>query len=245
VLAASVHYANEYADYWTDALTARTPFSGGSGGLQATGLDRSTALSAAGAALAVGTGLAGVCARAGHLPTAGVVVLATIVVLGWWYSLGPLALAWHGLGELDNAVLGGLLLPAYGYAVQAGSVSLAAVAAFLPFALVVFCNLLATTWPDRRADAAVGKATLATRWPADRLRRTYVVGAVLAGLALVAGPGLDLVPPVVAGAGLVGAPGLAVGARRYTRRRSPFPTVAAMVAIATAQAAAWAWLWVG
>ncbi|MFT4945878.1 MAG: 4-hydroxybenzoate polyprenyltransferase [Natronomonas sp.] len=30
-LAASTHYANEYADYETDALTERTPFSGGAG----------------------------------------------------------------------------------------------------------------------------------------------------------------------------------------------------------------------
>lgn len=37
-VAASVHYVNEYADYWSDRLTSRTPFSGGSGALAQTGL---------------------------------------------------------------------------------------------------------------------------------------------------------------------------------------------------------------
>ncbi|MFU8870292.1 MAG: prenyltransferase, partial [Natronococcus sp.] len=37
----AIHYANEYADADTDALTERTPFSGGSGALERTGLPRS------------------------------------------------------------------------------------------------------------------------------------------------------------------------------------------------------------
>ncbi|MFC2054560.1 prenyltransferase, partial [Chloroflexota bacterium] len=34
----SIHYANEYTDHETDALTKRTPFSGGSGALPESGL---------------------------------------------------------------------------------------------------------------------------------------------------------------------------------------------------------------
>jgi 1,4-dihydroxy-2-naphthoate octaprenyltransferase len=39
--AMAVHYANEYADAETDALTVRTPSSGGSGALERTDLPRS------------------------------------------------------------------------------------------------------------------------------------------------------------------------------------------------------------
>lgn len=43
----ATHYANEYADVETDALTRRTPFSGGSGVLPEGGAPRTLALSAA------------------------------------------------------------------------------------------------------------------------------------------------------------------------------------------------------
>ncbi|NIS35092.1 MAG: prenyltransferase, partial [Actinobacteria bacterium] len=115
-----------------------------------------------GLALAVGCLLHGFA-----VPAIGVLVVGA--VFGWQYSLPPLALAWRGVGEVDNAALGGLVLPAYGFAVAAGTVTVDALLATVPFATVVFLNLLDTTWPDRAADAAVGKRTLATRWPAGRL----------------------------------------------------------------------------
>jgi len=52
--AASVHYANEYADHRTDALTDRTPVSGGSEALQTSGLGCSVLLRAGEAGLLVG-----------------------------------------------------------------------------------------------------------------------------------------------------------------------------------------------
>ena len=56
----SVHYANEYADVDTDALTQRTPFSGGSGALPGSGLPRSlAALFRAGVPQPAGDNLAG------------------------------------------------------------------------------------------------------------------------------------------------------------------------------------------
>jgi 1,4-dihydroxy-2-naphthoate octaprenyltransferase len=244
-VAVSVHYANEYADYETDRLTTRTPFSGGSGALVRTGLPRRLALRAAVGALVValaGTGLlAGVAVAGGPalLPdTAAVGLLASMAVLGWQYSLPPLALAWHGWGELDNALLGGVLLPVYGVAV-AGDVTAASVLAFLPFACIVFVNLLATTWPDREADAAVGKETLATRLSTDRLRWLYAGGLLVGGVSMAAAHG-GPVPAVVCWASLLAAPLLLWGLLAYTRRRSPFPTVAGMVVLAASQFAGWA-----
>lgn len=236
-VSASVHYANEYADHETDRLTERTPFSGGSGALERTGVDRAVALLAAAVTFLAGLALAVGCLLHGFaVPAIGVLLIGG--AFGWQYSLPPLALAWHGVGEVDNAALGGLVLPAYGFAVAAGDVTVDALLATLPFATVVFLNLLDTTWPDREADAAVGKDTLATRWPTGRLRALYAVGAAAAvgSLGLLAGWAL---PPLVAASGLVVVPLLVWGAVRYTRTRSPFPTVAAMVLLAVVQLAAW------
>ncbi len=50
-----IHYANEYADYETESLTRRTPFSGDSGAIPESGLTSGMALKAAWLALLVGS----------------------------------------------------------------------------------------------------------------------------------------------------------------------------------------------
>jgi 1,4-dihydroxy-2-naphthoate octaprenyltransferase len=172
------------------------------------------------------------------LATAAVLLLVVGAVGGWVYSVGPFPLAWHGLGEIDNAVLGGMVLPLYGVAIAGGSLDMPTVATFTPLALVVGANLLATTWPDRLADASVGKWTLATRWPIGRLRATYAIVAVAAIVLLLfqaIGPG----PLAVAVGGLTVAPLLAAGLATYTRIESPVATVAAMLWLIAAQLLAW------
>lgn len=243
-VAASVHYANEHADAWTDRLTWRTPFSGGSGALPRTRLSRTLAERAATTALLAGAVLGAGAVLAGLLTPVAGALLGAIAVLGWGYSVDPLALGWRGSGEVDNALVGGVVLPVYGFAVQTGRLTPAAVAVALPFGVVVFCNLLDTTWPDRWADATVGKRTLATRWPAARLRTAYRVGigAYVATLAVGWAVAMPRLPCV---AGLVALPLLVWGDRGYTRDRSPLPTVLAMVLMALAQALAWGWLWRG
>ena len=144
------------------------------------------------------------------------------------YSLRPLALAWRGWGELANAFLGGMLLPAWGYSVQAAQVDWRIFLLSLPFMLHVFNNLLATTWADRQADHHVGKFTLATRWPADRLRTLYylVVTAAYLTLFLIGG---WLLPYVFVWLTMLLLP-LAIWAGHvYTRQHSPFPSVLVMV----------------
>ena len=236
-VAASVHYANEYADHETDALTERTPFSGGSGALHASGLDRSVLLRAGATSLFAGSALAAGLAAAGLLDGLALSLLAAIAVFGWQYSVGPLRLAWRGLGELDNAALGGLALPAYGAAAIGGPTGRVA-AVSVPFFLVVLLNLFATQWPDREADAAVGKRTLAVRWPRRRLRAAYtLVGVAAAGSLLALHP--DPLPTPVALGSLVAVPPLVVGWAGYTSRRVPWPTVTGMVALAAGQFAGW------
>ena len=241
-VAASVHYANEYADVETDARTDRTPFSGGSGALVETDLEPRVALRAAGATGAVGTALlvpAALATGDSALPATAAALLVGILVVGWQYSVGPLRLAWRGLGEVTNAALGGIALPLYGFAVVAGRVTPAAALATVPFALVVFVNLLETQWPDRRADAAVGKRTLATRWSAGRLRWAYVAGLVAAVGTGVALAGRVFPLPVAVGT-LAPMVGLLPGAARFTHREEPLFAVVTMVGVAVASTAGWA-----
>ncbi|OYR53299.1 1,4-dihydroxy-2-naphthoate octaprenyltransferase [Halorubrum sp. Ea1] len=241
-VAASVHYANEYADVETDARTERTPFSGGSGALVESGLSSRLALRAAVAAGLFGLAVLG----SAVTPTAdralsGVpaALLLGVLVVGWQYSVGPLRLAWNGLGEVTNAALGGVALPLYGVAVVTGDVAPGAALATVPFALVVFVNLLETQWPDRRADAAVGKRTLATRWSAGRLRAAYAAGSLAAAGSAVVLAGRVLPPPVAVGT-LAPMVGLAPGTHRFTRREEPLPAVATMVAVAVGTTLGWA-----
>jgi len=242
-LSASVHYANEYADYETDALTNRTPFSGGSGALQETGLSRAIPLYAGVTAGAVGGALTGVLWAQGWLSPAAVGLLAVSTVVGWQYSVGPLRLAWRGWGEVTNAALGGLLLPVYGAAVVDGALVTVGLAS-VPFFLLVWLNLFATQWPDREADAAVGKRTLAVRWQPRTLRISYVGISVLAGLSLVALhtiPSPAVLPRPVVLASLPAVPLVVLGGWGYTRRHVPLPTVAAMVSLAALQLLGWLW----
>lgn len=240
-VALAVHYANEYADYETDAITDRTPYSGGSGALHATGLGPSFARLAFAGSVVISV-LAVLAAALAGLPTPALALLAVILVAGIAYSLGP-RFAWRGLGEVTNALLGGLVLPLYGIAVVGVVPDVVDALTFLPFTAIVFTNLLATQWPDRRADERVGKRTLAVELDATTLRALYVAAAVL-GLALLAAlAATDVVPWELAALAVPTTALLAVGARRYGRVESPAVTVHAMVVLAFAHVLVAACLW--
>lgn len=235
---ASINYVNEYADFESDRRTDRTSFSGGSGALVDRGLDPALGLRAAVAALAVCTGVTAVTVLSGLLPPIAALVLALFLLLGWEYSVWPAALAWRGLGELDNAVAGGLVLPVYGYAIVTGGAEPDVVATFLPTTAFLFLTLLATTWPDRRADARAGKSTLATRLSPDRLRALYAIWLVVAGVLVVGLPRTVLPWPVRLGAAAA-LLAFGYGYVRYTRQHSPTPTVLAMITGVCLQAVGW------
>jgi 1,4-dihydroxy-2-naphthoate octaprenyltransferase len=236
--AASVHYANEYADHETDLLTVPTRFSGGSGVFRRTRLSRRFALMAALGALGVGSTGTAVLAAWGLLGAPALGLLAVGTALGWAYSVEPVALVRRGVGEVTNAAIGAVALPAYGYAVAAGSVDAGTALLFVPFGLVTMTNLLMTHWPDREADARTGKATLAVRWSRTRLRRAYWTLTVAAYGSLLLSCDVVL-PPRVCLAGFVAMPLSVWGGLVFTRHRSPAPAVSAMVLFLLAQAVAW------
>ena len=237
--AMSIHYANEFADYETDRLANRTPFSGGSGALGRTGLSPQIALFAARVSLLLGLGLWLIGFLLGDLPLTSGGVLAFGAFFGWMYSLPPLKLAWRGWGELDNAMLGGIALPVYGYAVQAGYINWQIILLNLPFGLLVFINLLATTWADREPDAAVGKYTLATRWPVTPLRQLYFGVGILPFVLIACFWLAESIPSLVGFVSFGVLPLMLIGARTYTRIHTPFPTVFTMVAMLIAQIGTW------
>ncbi len=169
------HYANEYADVDTDSLTRRTWFSGGSGVLPSGIIPRSWALRAAVLLALLSVILTVSSFFAGILPIQGVFIVALGMLGGWFYSMPPLRLERTAGGELDNALLGGFLMPLIAYVPQVGHVDLKAVLILTPIFLAVMVNLLAVHWADRKADAVVGKNTLVVHLG----KRTRIVHAVL------------------------------------------------------------------
>jgi 1,4-dihydroxy-2-naphthoate octaprenyltransferase len=113
------------------------------------------------------------------------VLLALSLFLGWFYSMPPLRLERRGLGELDNAFLGGFSMVLAGYLPQAGHFDLDSLLFCLPMFLVVLINLIPVHWSDREADRAVGKMTLVVRL-GDRSTKLYLllVGSLYAGTVL-------------------------------------------------------------
>ena len=177
------HYANDYFDLAADRAN-RTPtrWSGGS------------------RILAEGALAPAVALRAARL-----LLVVAMVGLAWGYSAPSLRLCARGLGELTTAVVVTLLVPLFGYRLQAGEIAAVIVyAAALPCALQ-FAMLLAIEFPDAAGDAAVGKRTLVVRLgplPAARLYAALTL-APFGALPLLARAGL---PARVAMAPLVLAP---------------------------------------
>lgn len=137
-----------------------------------------------------------------------------------------------------NALLGGLLLPLYGIAAAAGRITRDNLVMFLPFALVVFVNLLETQWADRHADMATGKNTLAARAPATLLRGLAAAATVAAyTLLLLLAPAP--IPPLVAGTSMAALPLSVYAAWHLTRHDTPGPAVLAMLVLLAVQLLSW------
>ena len=132
-----------------------------------------------------------------------------------------------------------MLLVIYGYTVQTGRIDMTILFASLPFGILAFLNLLATTWPDREADVMVGERTLATRWSPNQLRLLYMTVAAGYFILIILYLRMTILPPLAAWSSLVVMPLVVWGALTYTRRRSPFPSVAAMVLLLILQTIAW------
>ncbi|HSJ59163.1 MAG TPA: prenyltransferase [Anaerolineae bacterium] len=230
-------YADEYADVDTDTLARRTRFSGGSGVLPAGIVPAAWALRAAALSAGASVLLTTALIAAGVLSPHVAWIVGLGLVGGWFYAMPPVQMERRGLGEIDNALIGGILMPLMGYTVQVGRPSLDAFLALLPVFLLVLANLLGVHWPDREADAAVGKRSLVViaGEKVRPLHHALVATSYLLALALT-GPVL----PVAVTAGLVCALPLNVWSTvTLARQRSTVPSAVAMAGSLALAAAGW------
>lgn len=178
-------FANDVADEDGDRRNDRaTMFSGGSrvlpeGKLDATALRRG-AMAMAFGMVAVALWAAFVHARPGALVAAGLAAL-----LLWAYSYPPLRLSYRGHGELAQGLGLGVVLPAFAFYMQTGSLHGLAPITFVPLVLFGFAGNILTALPDEAADAAVGKASWPVRFGLQRARKHALQ---LSAIAVVAAP---------------------------------------------------------
>jgi 1,4-dihydroxy-2-naphthoate polyprenyltransferase len=231
------HYADEYADVDTDSLTRRTVFSGGSGVLPSGALTPAWALGAAIIFAILSTSLTAWAVFRGPLGLQTGWIVGIGLVGGWFYSMPPLALERRGLGELVNALLGGLFMPLMGYTVQTGAIDLHACLALLPFFFIVMAGLLGAHWPDRAADTAVGRRSLTSILGRNAPLVHKLFLALAYGLTLLLA-GWILPHPVAAALFLTLPAGL-WAALTFGKQESPVPSSLAMAIFITAGVAGW------
>ena len=174
-----VHFANDYFDRDADAQSAaRTAWSGGSGVLATGAVQPRAALGAAVVCAALGLLATARFAFAGNAPVAWLGL--AIGVLAWCYSAPPLRLMSRGLGELDTALVVGVLVPLAGYAAFAGRVGDAPSGAVTATALAMFAMMLCVELPDAGADHAAGKRNLVVRWGPSFSWQLIMLASVIA-----------------------------------------------------------------
>lgn len=120
------------------------------------------------------------------------------IFLAWAYSAPPLRLSGRGLGEMTVGAAFGILVPLGSYMVLAGQAAWSAVAAGLPYALLISAVLIAAQFPDRMADARSGKRNWIVRLGPERGRVLYAAVAVLAWGSLIVLVAAGAMPSAVA-----------------------------------------------
>ena len=103
------------------------------------------------------------------------------VVLSIGYTAPPLKLVYRGWGEVTTALGFGPLMLLGAYVVQSGgSISVEAVAASVPIAILVALILYVNEIPDREGDARVGKRTLPVIFGKGTVIAGYAIAAIAA-----------------------------------------------------------------
>lgn len=178
---AGVNVLNDYYDALngTDAINTERvfPFTGGSRFIQ-NGVLTTTETAVFGAALFGVTFIAGVFLTWSSGPGLFAIGAAGLLI-GWAYSAPPLKLNSRGWGELCVALGFGLITVGADF-VQRGTFSWIPVLAAVSYALLVTNILFINQFPDRKADAAVGKRHWVARLDVRTARWGYLL---IAGVA--------------------------------------------------------------
>ncbi len=169
-----------------------TPYSGGSRVIQYGLVSRKEMLAWSIAFLSAGAGLGLVLAwiRGPVLLLLGVAGLFLAV----FYSAPPIRLSQRGLGEAAVALGFGPIVVEGSYYVAARSLSWEAFYAAMPVAILVMLILYVNEIPDRKADAATGKRTLAVRLSPSLVLAGYAASAAIAFALIIAGVAFRILP---------------------------------------------------
>jgi len=196
-LEAATVLSNEYFDYETDCRnTFAGPFTGGSRVLVDDEVDFSTIRGAiAGTLASAGLLGAGAVALGPGQPLAAAGVMSVLAVLAIGYTVPPLQLSYRTLGELDVATTHSIAVLLCGYVFFGGAWRDATPWLLsLPLLVATIPSITLAGIPDREADRAAGKQTIAVRFGAARAAAVAGGTAVLAALLAVCWLALGVVP---------------------------------------------------
>src|SRR5437667_3651806 len=114
--------------------------------------------------------------------------------IGVFYTLPPLALQYHGVGEIAVAIIFGPIVVLGSYAVQTGTLGWEPLLASIPLGLLVAAFLLVNEMPEHETDPRRGKRTIPARIGLEKSVTLYEVLVATALIFLVATSLLRLVP---------------------------------------------------
>jgi putative NADPH-quinone reductase/1,4-dihydroxy-2-naphthoate octaprenyltransferase len=177
--------ANDYYDYGTDQANRNFgPFNGGSRVLVDGTLSFREAR--AGVALSV-IGFLGCALWLASMAPAVIPVLAIATVLCLGYTTPPFKFSHRGLGEIDVAITHSFLVLLFGYLLYGGSgFDVFPWTAGIPLFFAIVPAIVLSGLPDRDADLAADKQTLAVRaGPVGAIRLAMGLTALAAGAAAV------------------------------------------------------------
>jgi 1,4-dihydroxy-2-naphthoate octaprenyltransferase len=182
--AASV-FTNDLLDFESDRINLNFgPFTGGSRVLVDGTLQVAQVRRAIGAALLLTLLSAGGVLATTSAPAAGGTVLLVMAALAIGYTAPPLELSYRGLGELDVGLTHAVGAILCGFVFQGGAPGDPAPWLLsVPLALAVLPSIILAGVPDRAADRAIGKGTLAVRLGARGALMLAGGSAVLASAA--------------------------------------------------------------
>ncbi|MBP2146578.1 1,4-dihydroxy-2-naphthoate octaprenyltransferase [Methanofollis sp. W23] len=185
----SVSYSNDYFDRRTDALGKRTHISGGSGVL-----GERPDLAPAARWIALGLIVASLLLALYYIllypaPWYFLLFVLSGNLIGWYYTAPPLALAYHGGGEVATMLTFGLFMPGMGYLTATGEFNLFFFATILPLFFLGLAFIITVELPDMEADHAAGKQTLVASLGRKKAQVIAIFACALASLLFfMAGP---------------------------------------------------------
>lgn len=172
---------NDYFDFksGTDRINkSRSQFNGGSPFIVEGVLGPEEVYRAAALLFAIGSAIGFYLA---YVSTPSIIALGIIgVALGYSYTNPKVNLAAKGVGEIAVGAGFGPLVVGGAYVVQTGTLSPHAFIAGIPVGLLIGLVLFINQFPDREADAAVGKNHWVVRLGTERSSAVYVVMLALA-----------------------------------------------------------------